>query len=889
MSFTNPRRTTKTTSTVVTPLANVSGRPTVNTTMASLRKGATFHSPSTPTNADEGAFNLSSLQRSLSSLEDYTVESHKRRAADAIESFDLTAAGNQSSSSTSSRRFRDESEPVPRGVVNVDNPSTKSYNTPLMEGVMSSENSSVRRSTRSRRTTPRYADSGLGSSIGSSSSDKKVFTDDNASKSTKPSTITRSAAAPSTTIKTLPRLSARTTARIQEHILKPLLAKKSFRDLHPLVEDCPRRIHQKEIVSLRDLEKTLIFTAPVSEIHNDVAWGVTHWFSQLKKYTKSASLYLDFCLESIRCIQATVELVNEREQTRPNDRPYTNGYFVDLVEQIKQYAEQVREAKEKEEKGETLDEMDAHPYVPYLRSSDSTSKQLLISSPNRSDEVKLHGGLTRNGRPAELVRINKKTGQAVSIATGKPVDMDDDDNKSMRFKRSLSEEAEDEESVMRSMARRKKDASAAELAPKFCREPGCDKSFKRPCDLTKHEKTHSRPWKCPVTSCKYHEYGWPTEKEMDRHQNDKHSAAPPLFECHFKPCPYRSKRESNCKQHMEKAHGWEYVRSKNNGKNRPAAPVVIPNGLPTPQATIIHTPGSDSNLESPLIADDEMMYGNTSLYTTNHSMDFFPSYPAEMNMFQPPQSLNIEYSPVTDNSYSTDGHSPFDANSPPFNSTSVLGAQDQFQETMQAFPSNDDWAAYEETDLYSAPAQLHMPSNHQIYQEIMGQNAMTFETSGVTYQTQHQQFQHQQPEPMAHISPIGEGNTMLYTPKSMQDFDECFEDFVPNNTGMTINGVQDFQLFSAPQQRHNSNPTPLFGEITPQQPLGFPGILPQELIAFYAQSAANSAAGTSNHQPQNHYQPQNHRQQQPQQPQQLHQNMNMAMDWSSDEYGYGSH
>ncbi|KAF7859743.1 hypothetical protein EAF04_008822 [Stromatinia cepivora] len=838
MSFTHPRRTTKTTSTTVTPLAKASGRPTVNTTMASLRKGATFHSPSSPTNEVEGAFNLSSLQRSLSNLENFAVESHRRRAADAIESFELTAAGNQSSS-TSSRRFRDESEPVPRGVVNVENPSNKSYNTPLMEGIMSPENSSVRRSTRPRRTTPRYADSGLGSSIGSSSSDKKVFTDDNASKSTKPSTITRSAAAPSTIIKSLPRLSARTTARVQQHILKPLLAKKSFRDLHPLVEDCPRRIHQKEIVSLRDLEKTLIFTAP--------------------KYTKSASLYLDFCLESIRCIQATVELVNEREQTRPNDRPYTNGYFVDLVEQIKQYAEQVREAKEKEEKGETLDEMDAHP----------------------SDEVKLHGGLTRNGRPAELVRINKKTGKAVSIATGKPVDMGDDDNKSMRFKRSLSEEAEDEESVMRSMARRKKDASAAELAPKFCREKGCDKSFKRPCDLTKHEKTHSRPWKCPVTSCKYHEYGWPTEKEMDRHQNDKHSAAPPLFECHFKPCPYRSKRESNCKQHMEKAHGWEYIRSKNNGKNRPAAPAVVPNGLPTPQATIIHTPGSDSNIESPLIVDDEMIYENTSLYTTNHSMDFFPAFPAEMNMFQPPQSLNIEYSPVTDNSFSTDGHSPFDANSP-FNSTSVLGAQDQFQENIQAYPSNDEWAAYEQTDLYSAPAQLQIPSNHQIYQEIMGQNAMAFETSGVTYQTEHQQTQHlHQPPPMAHISPIGEGNTMLYTPKSMQDFDEGFEDFIPNNT----NGVQDFQLFSAPQQRHNRNPAPLFGEITSQAPLGFPGIHPQDLIAFYAQTAVNSAAGTSNHQPQNHYQPHRHRQQQ----QQLHLNMNMTMDWSSDEYGYGSH
>ncbi|KAG7104462.1 Zinc finger transcription factor ace1 like protein [Verticillium longisporum] len=72
------------------------------------------------------------------------------------------------------------------------------------------------------------------------------------------------------------------------------------------------------------------------------------------------------------------------------------------------------------------------------------------------------------------------------------------------------------------------------------------------------KESQPRPWKCPETGCKYHEYGWATEKELDRHRNDRHSMAPPMYECYFKPCPYKSKRESNCKQHMEKAHGWEY-------------------------------------------------------------------------------------------------------------------------------------------------------------------------------------------------------------------------------------------------------------------------------------------------------------------------------------------
>lgn len=91
----------------------------------------------------------------------------------------------------------------------------------------------------------------------------------------------------------------------------------------------------------------------------------------------------------------------------------------------------------------------------------------------------------------------------------------------------------------------------------------CDKTFQRPCDLTKHSKTHSRPWKCSESSCKFAQYGLPTEKERDRHVNDKHNAAPFRYKCQFSPCPYTSSRESNCKQHMEKAHGWAYVRSKN--------------------------------------------------------------------------------------------------------------------------------------------------------------------------------------------------------------------------------------------------------------------------------------------------------------------------------------
>ncbi|KAL5321570.1 hypothetical protein ACEPPN_009530 [Leptodophora sp. 'Broadleaf-Isolate-01'] len=156
----------------------------------------------------------------------------------------------------------------------------------------------------------------------------------------------------------------------------------------------------------------------------------------------------------------------------------------------------------------------------------------------------------------------------VSSSTGE----EDNISAARRLPRSLSEEADDDEDILRIMARRKKNAATAELAPKKCKEPGCDKEFKRACDLTKHEKIHSRPWECPVHGCKY--FGLPTEKEMNKHNKEMHSITPPFFQCHFKPCPYQSKRESNCKQHMERTHGLEFVRSKITIKRRTRSTVT---------------------------------------------------------------------------------------------------------------------------------------------------------------------------------------------------------------------------------------------------------------------------------------------------------------------------
>nr|RBQ98546.1 hypothetical protein FVER53263_03599 [Fusarium verticillioides] len=77
---------------------------------------------------------------------------------------------------------------------------------------------------------------------------------------------------------------------------------------------------------------------------------------------------------------------------------------------------------------------------------------------------------------------------------------------------------------------------------------------------------NSRLWKCPVSSCTYHHYGWLTEDDRDRHYREKHSETPAMYECMFKPCPYNSSREADCKQHMENAHGWIHIRRQKNDR-----------------------------------------------------------------------------------------------------------------------------------------------------------------------------------------------------------------------------------------------------------------------------------------------------------------------------------
>ncbi|KAJ4016631.1 copper-binding transcription factor [Fusarium irregulare] len=727
MSFTHPRRRTP----VTRPDSDTENVLSLKNS-STLRKGATFHSPTSPSLTSDVTFVPPTLPRAQSHLDD-VVDANRRRVALTLNDIDEALAKTQElslSPKSKPKTLRDTSLPIPRGFLEG----------PIVDPKMTKEEDrrTLRPRIRSSRGHAHLSDSGLGTSVASTNEKRDAVTASKETKAQQTRCITRSAAS---TAGKLPSLGSKAVNRIHEHTLRPLLAKPTLKEFEPIVLDIPRRIRSKEIICLRDLEKTLIFMAPVSQLlTGNGVWENTYRSLSLKEKAKSATLYLDFCLTSVRCIQATVEYLSDREQIRPADRPYTNGYFLDLKDQILEYGKQLA-AKN------SGDEMDI----------------------DASDEIKLIGGLSENGRPAELVRV-RKDGTYISLETGKPVETDDD--MPVQMKRSLSQQLEDEEEIQRSMARRKKNASPEELAPKKCREPGCNKEFKRPCDLTKHEKTHSRPWKCPVPTCKYHSYGWPTEKEMDRHHNDKHSDAPAMYECAFKPCPYKSKRESNCKQHMEKAHGWTYVRTKTNGKKLPSIAGSVQQQ--TPPLGNMSTPSSTeyNSVPTPPQNDVTQFMGND-----------FPLYPTDSDWMShnniPSEAMHLD---LTLDSTSPASASSYEQYAPYQNGSAFI---------------------LDNEDLYAAHMQL--PTQLPTPEQLMYSNPKMMQQQLPMYQQVPQQVPVQAAP--SQFSPTGQETAMLFTPNSLRDVDEGFDDSFGGD-GM------DFPLFPSGDNMVKTNDYPsLFGEI----------------------------------------------------------------------------
>lgn len=176
------------------------------------------------------------------------------------------------------------------------------------------------------------------------------------------SAITRSISSVGSDTDSTNHLSQFAVEQIHRYLIKPILNEPALKDFHKLVNQVPRRIGDRQITNLRDLEKTLIFLAPVS-IGED-AFHLAHLLIVsvlLQDYSRSPAAYLQFCETSIHCLHATANGVHESDQRLPTDRPYTNHYFLDLVQQIRRYAQILAANRKRQAAGEDVDDMEMTP------------------------------------------------------------------------------------------------------------------------------------------------------------------------------------------------------------------------------------------------------------------------------------------------------------------------------------------------------------------------------------------------------------------------------------------------------------------------------------------------------------------------------------------------
>jgi len=763
----------------------------------SLKKSATFSSPKSPASEDDPILSISLLSRrsptSPKDLED-AVTAGEQRITALLGSVDRCLSGLETFSSESQETLCPDDHPVPRFMLgahvsdvdhmDIDNIVDPSTPKPQERRKHHSSDSGIGSTVSDSEQSPPQDDAGKPYSPFQASTTRlrtHLPPPDNLTKykNSIPSIINEvqsgiNGTATASKSGAQHSLSAYACRQIQKYIIVPILKEEKLKDFHPLINGIPLRVGRKEITCLRDLEKVLLWLAPVSGSHCLWERSLAHC-SGVQRYSVSKALFINFCETSIQCLHTTVDHLNEPDQRRPTDRPYTNGYFLDLTEQIRQYAAMITAARERMAAGkaEAGDEQTAYA----LKTHHLDRLSLNLGSNNK---LSLEGGLGQTGRPAELVRTNENG--SISLRTGEPVQI-----RAGHMEQGWSHETD--EHLALSMARRRK-AEAAVKEIQRCRE--CVKEFKRPCDLTKHEKTHSRPWKCDEPSCKYSEYGWPTEKERDRHVNDKHSATPSMYKCQFRPCPYESKRESNCKQHMEKAHGWAYVRSKNNGRTgrKPSKTAhkspQTPQTMTTPGSHIFDASGSEfGESTSPYMRTSTT--GETtatgSVVDTSPALgihDTFSPSPFESNLNWdhgfPTLTPESPYTPASHRLSYDSGAGTTGSDLPSSYETSMPGLD------LPLFNGTFDWSNMD-TDYQNMNIQLFTPATTVDSRAMDG------------YHSRNPSISVDQPmaTTKSNLSPGAQGHLMLFTPEEEQHVDEGFDEFA---TEMSKH-PSDFTLFDS--------------------------------------------------------------------------------------------
>ena len=173
----------------------------------------------------------------------------------------------------------------------------------------------------------------------------------------------------------------------------------------------------------------------------------------------------------------------------------------------------------------------------------------------------------------------------------------------------------------------------------------------------------------------------------------------------------------------------------------------------------------------------------------------FPIYNADADLGAFPQELTLDYSPIDNASPSTDA-SGMDHNS-------------AYQDL------GNDFNMYE--DIYGATVQLPTPV-HDVYNKNLVQQFAAFSAAEL--------FQPQQ----AHLSPIGQGNAMLYTPQSMNDVDEGFDEHHDYSGLSDGNNGADFILFPGNRATKPMFHESLFAPEVPSMAAGYSQPSSQDLM-----------------------------------------------------------
>lgn len=108
--------------------------------------------------------------------------------------------------------------------------------------------------------------------------------------------------------------------QIERYVLVPILKEERLKPFHPLVQSIPQRIVDKQISSLRDLEKTLLWLAPVSRFSASGVWGIAHGLSCFE-VPFSVQEVVSRLLRSDDSVSPYLDFLSQRSRSSVTDRP----------------------------------------------------------------------------------------------------------------------------------------------------------------------------------------------------------------------------------------------------------------------------------------------------------------------------------------------------------------------------------------------------------------------------------------------------------------------------------------------------------------------------------------------------------------------------------------